>query len=231
MEYKISKNEKQLCLRSEKYEDLEEVVSKEFGENSAWILFWEQHRVDFAWYDGKRKEKKIWWPGEKAELKYLLEARLFNSEKEVHVLCGGRGTEAFSEGIQEQEESSFSMETQWEKKKVPLSGRVLEEYGINSDEITEEVYVHEEFPYMWGSQIKENNCIWEERGMHYHLPMNCFIDRSANPVAFGYRVIEYYRPDPEDGMLRLMDYRLAGVYQEVQGKKCFFEEEWKNERA
>ena len=79
--YRIKEDEDRMLIRrAGTYADLETAVQKEFAGSFAWILFWEQYRVDFAWYDGIQ----IHWPEEKkAESRYLLEARIFNREKEA----------------------------------------------------------------------------------------------------------------------------------------------------
>ena len=69
--------------------------------------------------------------------------------------------------------------------------------------------------FMWGTQFR-NGFVQEERGMRYHLP------GIENPEgrAWGYQIIQYYVPDPEDGMLLLADYRLAGLFRiSEQGKQ------------
>lgn len=195
--YKIEADGKQLCRERKSYTGISEAVEKEFGESPAWILFWEQYRVDFAWYDGRR----ICWP-ENQEVKeeYLLEARIFNQEKELHItsVCRAEG----------------------EGKNMYLKGRVLEEEDSTEEDTVEKavVFRKKEMQYMWGSKV-ENGRISEERGMCYHLP-NTY---PSDNIAFGYEIVQYYQPDAEDGMLRLLDYRLSRVYQEVKGNKKFLE--------
>lgn len=204
--YRIKTDGKQLCREKKSYGGFAEAVEKEFGESSAWILFWEQYRVDFAWYDGK----EISWPeGQEAKEEYLLEARVFNPEKELHItsVSGTRG----------------------EGNSLSLTGRVLaEEEDMQGQPETGEagegsadgeiVFRKKEMPYMWGSKV-ENGCISEERGMRYHLP-NTY---PSDYIAFGYEIVQYYLPDAEDGMLRLMDYRLSRIYQDAAGKRRFLE--------
>lgn len=187
MRYQVEETGRVLIREIREYSALEELLHAEFGGRGAWILFWEQYRVDFAWFDGK----EILWPeGKAAESRYLIEARAFSESKEVYVRNLG------------------------EKK---LAGRVLEEAEPDNSALeTEKIYVRVQEPYMWGS-MTENGCIREERGMEYHLPF--VVD--TGEIQFGYQAVQYYRPDPEDGMLRLLDYRLSGVYQQAGSKKLF----------
>lgn len=201
--YKIKRDGKQLCREKKRYAGFAEAVEEEFGESSAWILFWEQYRVDFAWYDGR----KICWP-ENQEVKeeYLLEARIFNQEKELHVtsVCCTEGSISLAGRVLAEAEDIQGQ---------PESGGTGEGSAAGTM-----VFRKKEMQYMWGSKV-ENGCISEERGMHYHLP-NTY---PSDNIAFGYEIVQYYLPDGEDGMLRLMDYRLSRVYQEVNGNKKFLE--------
>lgn len=191
MIYHLEETGKALLRETREYSDLEELLTEEFGSRTAWILFWEQYRTDFAWFDGK----EILWPeGKAAKNSYLLEARVFSKTKEVYVRNVGN------------------------KK---LAGRLLEEEktGAEADASileTDMLYTKVQEPYMWGS-IVDKDCIREERGMEYHLPFTV----DTGEIQFGYQVMQYYQPDSEDGMLHLLDYRLSGVYQQVDGRKLF----------
>ena len=186
--YRINGENRMIRRGSAVYTDLEETVNTEFAGTFAWILFWEQYRVDFAWYDGH----EFHWPEEKrVDARFLLEARIFNQEKEV--VLRKRKAEA---GFQ---------------------ARILEETDGSADMTG--VYAFEEEPCMWGSKL-ENGCISEERGMQYHLPFTT----PSEEVTFGYRIIVYRVPDPADGMLQLLDYRINGIYQKIGTKKQFLRE-------
>ncbi len=85
---KAEKNKVEKCtgmLRCESVSGLglSELLSEYFKGEKAWILFWEQYRVDFAWYDG---DKIHWYEDKAAEEKYLLEVRVFHDRKEGHLL-------------------------------------------------------------------------------------------------------------------------------------------------
>ena len=147
--YGIKGENRMLCRRSATFENLETAVKAEFAGVFAWILFWEQYRVDFAWYDGEQ----IHWPEEKkAERRFLLEARIFREDKEVVLRRMESGVE--------------------------FQARVLEEQDKNTDLLKPVAYRFIEEPVMWGSQI-ENGCISEERGMQYHLPFLISSDQVA----------------------------------------------------
>lgn len=147
-------------------------LQKYFVGEPAWILFWEVHRVDFAWYDG---EKIHWHEGKEA--KYLIEARIFHETKECHI----------------------------RKVENKFVGRILME---NNEVPAQEVYKKISEPYMWGS-IVQHGTVREERGMQYHLPC------AQDATGFGYVVEQYYIPDEEDGMLKMLDYRMTKVFQEI----------------
>ncbi len=175
MNYKIENSKKALKRQSCCDIGLEEMLSKYFKGEKAWILFWEQYRVDFAWYDGN----EVHWPEDKAAREeYLLEVRVFNEKREGHL--------RYYDG--------------------KMSGRILEETDVESK--GEMVYKKTSKPYMWGSIVKDG-VIREDRGMAYHLPCN------PEATNFGYEVAQYYLPDSEDGMLRMLDYRMVKIYQEI----------------
>ena len=155
-----------------------DALQKYFVGESAWILFWEVHRVDFAWYDGK----KIHWHEEK-QADYLVEARIFHETKECHIRKVGN----------------------------KFIGRILME--CNEAPI-QEIYKKILEPYMWGSMVA-NGMVREERGMQYHLP--CSLDATG----FGYVVEQYYVPDEEDGMLKMMDYRMTKIFQEIRKVRAY----------
>lgn len=181
--------------RNYKKLNLNEILTSEFGEASAWLLFWEQYRVDFAWYDGL--SGKIFWPENKAVQEDLLvETRIFNEEQELHIKLMPEGD---------------------------YKGRLLNRISANEIEksLVDEahfLYSMESLPYMWGSKI-ENGCILEDRGMRYHLPFT----KNTSMINFGYRVMAFYEPDREDGMLRLMDYCMTDIYQEIGHKKIMLD--------
>ena len=163
--------------------NLERVLKEHFSKQPAWILFWELHRVDFAWYDGEN----IHWYNNEPE-KYLIETRIFNEEKECHI----------------------------RKIEDKFIGRVIHnvhaEQVMNVQDIDDKsaiVYKKIITPYMWGS-IVENGVIREDRGMQYHLPCN------PKATRFGYEVEQYYIPDPVDGMLKLLDYRMTKIFEEAK---------------
>lgn len=190
MKYEVMNQDIVLDRERREYTGLMEVLNKEFAENAAWILFWEQYRVDFAWYDGT----SLWWPeGVAVRDQYLMEARIFNKVKEVHVRnCGG---------------SSMLCRILEEKQRVS-----------NEEGITQRVFAQKDMPYMWGTLFDENTgCISEERGMHYHLP---YVSKTG-VISIGYEMIQYYLPDDGDGVLHLMDYRISGIWQEEDKKKSF----------
>lgn len=201
--YRIKEDEDRMLIRrAGTYADLETAVQKEFAGSFAWILFWEQYRVDFAWYDGTQ----IHWPEEKkAESRYLLEARIFNQKKEAVLRKSAQETGFRARVLEECAEEELRNIRETEQNRSGQSLNV--------------VYRFTEEPAMWGSQMK-NGFISEERGMHYHLPFAI----SSEQVSFGYRVEVYRKPDPEDGMLSLLDYRMTGIYQKIGQKKQFLEE-------
>lgn len=233
--YRIKEDEDRMLIRrAGTYADLETAVQKEFAGSFAWILFWEQYRVDFAWYDGAQ----IHWPEEKkAESRYLLEVRIFNQEKEavlrksaqetgfrVRVLeeLNSRDFANRENGCAEAGETkecstdSYVLESMSEEEKIR---NIRETEQNSSGQSLDVVYRFTEEPAMWGSQM-QNGFISEERGMHYHLPFTI----PSEQVSFGYRVEVYRKPDPEDGMLCLLDYRMTGIYQKIGQKKQFLEE-------
>lgn len=238
--YRIKEDEgRMLVRRAETYADLETAVQSEFAGSFAWILFWEQYRVDFAWYDGEQ----IHWPEEKkAEATYLLEARIFNQEKEAVLRksaqeTGFRARVLEECAAEERKAGDFSnKENRWGEAGETKAGsadsyapeRIGEEQKMQNIRETEQnrsgqcmnvVYRFTEEPAMWGSQM-EGGTISEERGMRYHLPFTV----PSEQVSFGYRMKVYRKPDPEDGMLRLLDYRMTGIYQKIGQKKQFLEE-------
>ena len=178
MEQRVVKLNHELVREKCEVPGLLDAVQKYFSGEKAWILFWELHRVDFAWYDG---EKIHWQDGKPAE--YLTEARIFHEEKECRL----------------------------RKIDGKFVGRVLMERG---EADTEEVYKKISEPYMWGS-IVENGVIREDRGMQYHLPC------SKDVTGFGYVVEQYYMPDAEDGMLKMVDYRMTKIFQEIKKNRTY----------
>lgn len=232
--YRIKEDEgRMLIRRAETYADLETAVQEEFAGSFAWILFWEQYRVDFAWYDGVQ----IHWPEEKkAEATYLLEARIFNQEKEAVLRKSAQETgfrarvleECIKEDLSEEDTGNKAGETKAGSADSYAPERIGEEQKMQNIRETEQnrsgqcmnvVYRFTEESAMWGSQI-EGGTVSEERGMRYHLPFTA----SSEQVSFGYRMEVYRKPDPEDGMLRLLDYRMIGIYQKIGQKKQFLEE-------
>ena len=173
MEQNVIKLNHRLVQQRCEISGLADVLQTYFSGEKAWILFWEFHRVDFAWYDG---EKIFWQDGKPAE--YLTEARIFHEGKE----CRIRNIDG------------------------KFVCRILTE---SEEEPTEEVYKKISMPYMWGS-IVNDGVVREDRGMQYHLPC------AKEATGFGYVVEEYYKPDEEDGMLKLIDYRMTKIFQEIQ---------------
>lgn len=185
MRYQLAETDRKTLLREARtYKDLSEVVTREFRGQKAWILFWEDYRVDFARFS----ENKILWPeNQPADKKFFQEARIFNEQTEVYIRNENREI---------------------------LTGRILKEEAESSSQ-KETIYSMTAEHFMWGTQFR-NGFVQEERGMRYHLP------GIENPEgrAWGYQIIQYYVPDPEDGMLLLADYRLAGLFRiSEQGKQ------------
>lgn len=187
MKYQVENDNTTVVLEKCNDIGLEEMLKLCFAGEKAWILFWEQYRVEFAWYDGS---KIHWHDGKKAEEKYLLEARIFHETKEGYLRYVN------------------------EKK----YGRILQEVQETFEDTSSvKTYKKISEPYMWGSIVKDG-AISEERGMTYHLPC------AEEATNFGYKVMQYYLPDPEDGMLRMMDYRMAGIFQEIKKNRKYLED-------
>lgn len=168
---------------------LTDVLTDKFKGEKAWILYWEMHKVDFAWFDGE----KVHWPNG-AEAQYFLEARIFNESKECHIRCiDGK-----------------------------YYGRILMEYESDMEHVSDDknilVYKKALKPYMWGSIVEDKKTedgvvidrfVREDRGMQYHLPCK------KEATGFRYKVEQYYIPNQEDGMLKMLDYRMVELYQEI----------------
>ncbi len=176
MEQNVVKLNHRLVQEKCEVSGLFDALQKYFSGERAWILFWELHRVDFAWFNG---ENICWLDGTPAQ--YLTEARIFHEGKECRI----------------------------RKKEDKFVGRVLKE---SEDAPTEDIYKKTSAPYMWGS-IVANGVIREDRGMQYHLPC------SKDATGFGYEVEQYYRPDGEDGMLKMADYRMTKIFEEIKNKR------------
>lgn len=189
MIYRVENKDKLLLREHRVYDSLEQALQEEFAGKPAWLLFWEDYRVDFAGYDGTQVN---WQTEEPARDEYLIEVCIFCEEKELHLRKDTDGK---------------------------LSGRVLGYVETSEEPQGEPLWEKEETPYMWGSSL-ENGCLKEDRGMNYHLPGVT----EQEFINVGYRVVSYYKPDPEDGMLRLLDYRLNGIFQEIYGEKRFLGE-------
>lgn len=192
MYYRLEGKTQMLLRQRRRYQSLEEALDMEFQGIPAWILFWEQYRVDFAWFDGSVVQ---WQDENPAKLEYLLEIRIFSPKKELYLR---------------------------KKEAEMLDGRVLtiSDAGSMSDDLISDQVLWEkkELPHMWGSLLK-NGCLTEEHGMCYHL--SSVTDTKSIDV--GYEVVSYYKPDERDGMLRLLDYRMSRIYQEINGEKYFLE--------
>lgn len=187
--YILEKSNRMLVRESCHNASLTDVLTDKFKGEKAWILYWEMHQVDFAWFDGE----KVHWPND-VEAKYLLEARIFNESKECYIRCiDGK-----------------------------YYGRILIESDYNtkydSDDNKIVVYQKTLMPYMWGSVVEDKKTedgvvidrfVREDRGMKYHLPC------SKDATGFRYKVEQYYVADQDDGMLKMLDYRMAELYQEI----------------
>ncbi len=176
-----------------------DVLEKHFKGEKAWILFWECYRVDFAWYDG---EKIHWGNGKEAKEAYLLEARIFNEAREVHIRY--ENGEIYGRILEEKKIATLE------------DGKTFEKADSDSNSV-QTIYKKVTEPYMWGSIAEDSEesdsnikVVREDRGMSYHLPC------SAKATDFGYRLTQYYIPDLEDGMLRLLDYRMTSIYEEIK---------------
>jgi len=182
-----------------------------FGKDGAWLLFWEQSRVDLAWYDGSGLSCDI-------VPEALLEIRAFNEEKELHLRRTDNGSYAGRVLYAVQADELQADEAQ--------DGRTggARENGCGEEAGKETAYGILSEPYMWGSSYADGQ-MTEERGMRYHLPKVL----AARYLNVGYRVMQYYVPDPEDGMLRLLDYCLTGIFQEKDGRHILLKGEMKNE--